>query len=263
MPSLLRLIESNLEACFLSFRRLPGALVRDDPALLAVATPLAANFFNGVARARFPSRDADAHIAAALQPFHARRVPFRWWITPSARPADLGRRLARHGLEHVADTPGMAAGLSASLAPATSPGVTIERILDPAGLRLWIDTFTTGFDVPAQEARHWYGAFAPFGFGPASPWHYFLGRLDGQPAATASLLLGGGAAGIYHVVTSPHARGRGLASALTLAAMRAARDLGQRVAVLQASAMGLNLYRRLGFEEHCRLALYFGQASPS
>jgi len=63
-------------------------------------------------------------------------------------------------------------------------------------------------------------------------------------------------AGIHHVATLPAARRRGLGSALTLAAIRSARELGYRVEVLVLSSEGFGACCRLGFRECCHADAY-------
>jgi len=53
------------------------------------------------------------------------------------------------------------------------------------------------------------------------------------------------------------ARGRGIGKAVTVAALKHAVRLGYRYAVLQASGEGEQLYLKIGFEEACRISLWF------
>jgi GNAT superfamily N-acetyltransferase len=78
----------------------------------------------------------------------------------------------------------------------------------------------------------------------------FIGYLSGEPVATSLLATtpGVGLAGIYSVATRPPFRGRGLGTALTAAALSAARAQGYEIAVLEPSPMGAPVYRRMGFE---------------
>ena len=94
------------------------------------------------------------------------------------------------------------------------------------------------------------------GIGHGLPLHHLLGRLDGRPVATASVLLDGGIAGVYDVSTVPGARRRGIGTALTVAALQLGRADGYEIAFLQPSAMGRRLYERLGFRECCVCRVY-------
>jgi predicted acetyltransferase len=54
----------------------------------------------------------------------------------------------------------------------------------------------------------------------------------------------------------PEARGQGFAKALVLTALHKAYTLGYHVATLQASQMGVNIYRRIGFHEYSKIGAY-------
>ena len=54
----------------------------------------------------------------------------------------------------------------------------------------------------------------------------------------------------------PEARGRGVGAAITLAPLLEARHLGFHIGILQASHLGYNVYRRLGFQDFGKLGHY-------
>jgi len=80
-----------------------------------------------------------------------------------------------------------------------------------------------------------------------------LAHEEDRPVACASLWLTAGSGSpvgfIGWVGALPDTRGRGLAAACTVAATNKAFELGAELASLQASPMGEQLYRRLGYEE--------------
>ncbi len=77
-----------------------------------------------------------------------------------------------------------------------------------------------------------------------------LAAVDGGGVvrATSGTGVAGTVANAFFINTDPAWRGRGVAHAMTAAALRAAREAGARQGCLDATAAGFSIYRRLGFE---------------
>jgi GNAT superfamily N-acetyltransferase len=205
-----------------------------------------------VVRAYLAESAAERRIDEIIASYDPQGGGVVWWVAPFHTPRDLAARLERRGFVHYGESAGMALDLSSR--PARIPtidGFTIEPVRDkatageyvavihedrPEGVPPYLPEHTQ-LTVDSVAARV---AHQPF---PT----YFLGRLGGRAVATSRLSLVAGTAGIYAVVTLGEARGRGIGSAMTLAALHAARDRGYRIATLQSSDMGHAIYRRLGF----------------
>lgn len=253
--SVIPAIEANLQASWRLFGRLPGAEVYDTPELLWISTNIAFPPFNGVLRTRLRPDVVDTTITTTLLHFTRKQVPMLWLVTPTTDPADLGQRLVARGLLQAVDDPGMALDLLTLPDDLPiPPGFTIEQVDDPATLHTW-SSFT---DQPAV-AEALFAWSSAIGFAPERELYHYLGRLDGQPVATASLVLGGGVAGLCNVMTVPDVQRRGIGALMTVIPLTAARARGYRIGVLQSSRMGLPLYSRLGFQEYCRIVGYLWQ----
>ena len=248
-------VEGAIRDCFLSYAALPGASLAESGELVGVRSNVPLPFFNGVPHARLGA-DAEQRVRATVAHFRDARVPFRWWGTPSTTPANLIEILAANGFRHVYDAPGMAIDL-ASLPEAKSiEGFSVRRVVDRAGLDDWMSVFGEGFQRPAAEWPVWRDTYVAFGLGPDDPWRHFVGYLDDVPVATTSMCVSPEIAGIYHVVTLPQARGKGIGAAVTLAALIEGRRAGCSHGALQSSEMAFGVYRSLGFEKACDLVLY-------
>jgi len=123
----------------------------------------------------------------------------------------------------------------------------IERVRDEATLAASKDTLARGFGEGPVEAE-WVGeVYRSIGLGDEVPWRHHPGHLRGGWSRPARLFLGAGVVRIYFVLAVQQARRRGIGAVLTLAPLRAARDMGCRVGVLGTPEMGRPVYCRLGF----------------
>jgi GNAT superfamily N-acetyltransferase len=244
--------ELILAECFRNFCARPGAVLVERDGVIGAMTDLQVSFFNGVGTTRMDSPEA---LADVVEQFKAHKRPFRWWVSPSMTPPDLAERLQAHGLRHRWDSPAMDKMLTDPEPLEFPSGVTVEQI-GAAKMPAWIDVLLRGFNIPAEQGAIWLDAYTNGGFDPATGWRHFLAYVDGEPMGITALLLRGTLAGIYHVVTLPAARNRGVGKAVMRAALEDARISGATAAALQSSELGLPLYRSLGFREHCMLSMY-------
>ncbi|MHB0875228.1 MAG: GNAT family N-acetyltransferase [Anaerolineae bacterium] len=248
-------VERSLCDFSLSFGCLPGATTYDGADVKWCYTGAAR--LNRVLSARFSDAETDARIDELLAYFAARRMPFSWFVGPADTPADLGPRLAAHGLHLRGNWTGMAFDLAAGkAAPPDIPDLEIRSIADRDGDQVWARTAAAGFAMPPVGAAGFFQVVDGVGDRLRHCSRRFVGYLDGSPSATSALYLTGGLAGLYYVSTVPGARGRGLATALTARALREAKAEGYLTAVLQASPAGASVYRRMGFVACSTIPIY-------
>lgn len=248
--SIAAIIEANINAYLLSFALLPGATLHDDASSTWVDSGVASSTLNSIVRAHFAPDTLDAPIESALAHFKQRNQPVTWHIGPTTQPPDLAQALLTHGMTHSEDEPGMAVELAhiQDIVPPPS-GLAIREVRDERGLRDWISVWL--FPAPDEVRQLHFAALLSRGLGDDLPWRYYVGYLDGKPVATSELFVAEGVAAVHYVVTLRELRRRGIGAAMTLHVLRAARDLGYRVAVLTASPDGHCTYQRLGFQDYC------------
>ncbi len=204
-------------------------------------------------RARVPDDRAEALIESRIAACRQRNVPMLWWTGPSSQPADLPSRLDRHGFL-LEPAFGMAADLSVeSPPPAADPAVVIEAVEDASTMEVWSRVLCDSFGAQRRFGDAFADLAVAIGLDARSPFRHFLARVNGEPAATCSLFLGAGVAGIYDVATVPDRRRRGVGSLLTWTVMNEGRSRGCRTSILHSSTLGLGMYRTLGFRDVCAI----------
>jgi GNAT superfamily N-acetyltransferase len=195
--------------------------------------------FNGCLLVR-PASAAD--FDASVDLLDAQNVPYQVWIADGLDEALAYRAAARGLTEDGWTMPGMVL-----LAPwtATIPplGISISEVVDAPAHRAWLSVIVDA-GMPKEVAQHLF----PASFAADGDVRLFTAFLNGAAVGTSLTIRTGEVCGVYSVVTLPKARRRGVGTAAAWAAVDAARGWGCRVVVLQASAMGLSSYERMGFQ---------------
>ncbi len=253
--------DENLAAHFTWVQaRTPGmrALVGDDLVLTECGMPC--DTFNAVFRARLAPAPAPSRIREAIAWFAGR--PLSWWVGPADEPADLGAQLSAEGLSPAESEVAMAADLARLRPTDTSPGgLEIRRARTPGELADFARVNAANWDPPDRLVVRFYELAAPVLLAPGCPLRMYVGYAGGEAVAASELTVGGGIAGLYGISTIAAHRRRGYGSAMTAHPLLEARDEGLSRAVLQASAKGLGVYERIGFEKFGEITEYKPEAA--
>jgi GNAT superfamily N-acetyltransferase len=209
--------------------------------------------FNGV----WPLDDsAAASLSGALDEIEQLGLPYSVQIRRGRTPGfeEEARRL---GLTVDEPMPGMVATPDDLHGPQL-PELEIVRVETADGLAQGLAVAAAGFGAPADLLAPLYllETAAVAGL------EYYLGRVDGRDVSTSVGYTIDDTVGVFNVATPAEHRGRGYGAALTAQAAREGFAAGADLAWLQSSAMGLSVYRRLGFREAETYAL-LTRPSPS
>lgn len=257
VQSLATAINGNLHCFFRYLQRSPVTEYYQDDGIVRWRTPVPHAWLNGVLCSRPPGEDEGPVLDRTLAYFKTSGVPaVSWWLEPNLQTTDWERQLARRGFHYERGTPGMAVDLNDLQDDGQGvPSLDVVTVRNAAGLRVWTHTMVAGFGLPAAWESGLFSLLEGLAFDP--PVRHYVGYLNGQPAAIATLFLAAGVAGLQYLATIPGARTRGVGGAMALAVLREARSLGYRVGVLQSSEMGYNLYLRLGFRNLCHVGYFY------
>jgi GNAT superfamily N-acetyltransferase len=199
--------------------------------------------------ANYSAADAGKEIRSVIEQIRLGNAPPVWRTGPSTRPENMEAHLLQAGFIKRWDSAGMGMELSDLRSDfELPPGLEIEPAADDRTLREWAWVATLGlFNHPESEADYFYELMRSAKA--CGRLEFFLGRYEGRPAASSASFYFDGIAGIYFVATLPEFRRKGLGLNVTLAPLRKARETGAQGAILQASALGEPVYRRLGFKK--------------
>ncbi len=244
---LVALEHGSFVACYRALAEAaPAGSIRDEGGAFAFVTGLSLPMFNGCIIA---DPDRAPGLGSALDWLTEHDLPYSLWA-PDGVAAEVDTLAAKHGLARESQPlPGMVLN-PVPASPALPRDLVIESVgagREPDFARVVVG-LGLGEDAAAQLTSPSFVARTDVDL--------FVGYLEGDPIGTSIAISSAGAGGVVNVLTLEEARGRGFGTALTWAAVQAGVARGHDTVVLQATPMGLPVYRSMGFETVVEYAEY-------
>ncbi|TET51857.1 MAG: hypothetical protein E3J58_01255 [Actinomycetota bacterium] len=254
---IINVIEKNLLEQIRYYGHSSKAGLIDNGNMMKFLTRIPLPFFNCVLFYNSNYKNLERQIKNFIGYGRSKKTPLLWIIGPSSKPHNIGALLEDNGFKYDDHMLSMAICISdLKKDPQYIDGFKVEIVDSNKKLEKWVHACLRGFDESGKNFSRIYEFERSLGCGKDRPWVRFTGIVDGEAIATSAVFMGSEAAGLDNVTTTPDWRKKGAGASMVLYALRFSQSLGYSAGVLQASDMGFNLYRRLGFKKYYEFKEY-------
>jgi GNAT superfamily N-acetyltransferase len=232
-----------------------GTVIGEDAGMFMVASarPFARSLFYSSAR-RFDRAVPAEKAITALRSFGSEHgQPLNLWVSTD-RDGDLVVAAEAAGMKLGIEMEDMAMA-SAPALPTPASGVELAEVRDPEEADAFAEVHRA-LRIEADQDPDSVLHFASHGVLLDPRVHAFVAYLDRAPAACAMTFRHEDSAGLFWVATKTSARNQGLGALVSAAAVGGAFQTGAKTVTLTATALGVPVYRRLGFERFATRARY-------
>jgi ribosomal protein S18 acetylase RimI-like enzyme len=158
----------------------------------------------------------DHHIEPLVRWYAEHGIKPTFELVPGQYDANLGRELARLGF-YQSSFHASLIGKPIADGPADG-GAAIERVATATALEEYLDAYVAGWDIPEKHHAQFKSNVRPWL--QQAGWSLYVARMNGRPAAAATLYLHDGVGYLADSATDPSFRRRGLQAALLRRRMR-------------------------------------------
>ena len=234
-----------------------GGEVRELPGVSVAAAGVTFQMFNAAFLSAPVHNDSELQqrILLSMSHFNVRGLEWAYWVCEDWMDPKTRKKsrqiFERHGLRHSVDLPGMVAE---RIAPPVKPlpVLQVRRVGDTATRDAFCAIGSTCFHVPILWFREVFDNHLVW-----QQFAAYVGYHNEEPVATAAVVIGGGAMGVYNVATVPDQQRRGYGEAVMRHALaEAQREHGLERSILQSTPAGYKLYQRMGYRQITRVSVY-------
>ncbi len=248
---IIKLIEKNLFEQIRFYGSSRRVRLIDNKNIIKFLSHISLPFFNCVIFYDFDSKNLEKQIKDFIKYGRSKKTSLLWLVGPSSKPHSIGALLEKNSFKYDDHMMSMAIEIKDIKNDLKHiNGFEIELVDNSKKLERWVHACLKGFDENCKNFSSIYEFEKSLGCGRTLPWVRFTGIVYGEAVATSAIFMGSEAAGLDNVTTVPDWRKKGVGAFMVAHAFKFSQSLGYNIGVLQASDMGYNLYRKLGFKKY-------------
>ena len=253
-------VEENLFAYIRFFANHKKNLYHEDDAVLTFIseTDIPSMQSNSIYKIAINKEtNIDEQIKTLIRPFKDKKKPLFLTTGPSSKPENLKEHLEKNGIHHVQTQRGMALDLETYDEKFELPNnLVLKKVEDETDLKNWLKIYTIGFDYSSSLGDFIYNQYGDKLINKKDDMTHYIAYLNGKPVSTSTLFITDNIAGLYNIITIPEGRNNGLGKIMTKVPLEEGKKQGCKIAILQATELGVPLYSKLGFNEVCTFDLF-------
>ena len=254
---IIKIIEKNLFEQIRFYGNSHSARLIDNENIIKFLSHIPLPFFNCVIYYDLDPKNLKKQINDFIKYGRSKKTSLLWLVGPSSKPNSIGAFLEENSFKYDDHMMSMAIeipDLKNDLKNINN--FEIELVDNRKKLEKWVHTCLKGFDENGKNFSSIYEFEKSLGYRKTLPWVRFTGIIDGEAIATSAIFMGSEVAGLDNVTTIPCWRKKGVGASMVAHALKFSQSFGYNVGVLQASTMGYNLYRKLGFKKYYEFKEY-------
>lgn len=216
-------------------------------------------FLNGVYRCELSERGIEEKIRTTIEHYRKLKLPFRWKVTPSSRPANLKTLLLQEGLELKDTLFGLFAEPKELKIP-TNPRTEVKE-LTLANLEDWLRVQELAWQVPPPGIAYLRHKTTETLKSKSDPYNNLIAYYDGEPVGSAGLRFFPDYAYLAGAAVNPSARKQGVYRTLLAHRMRMIEQRGVPAVIHCLENTSAPICLKLGFEKVCEIYSYEPKSS--
>ena len=230
-------------------------VVELDP-IVCISTEVPIPELNWVFSTR-PSRERiKPLVKETISYYEAVKKPFVWWVLENNLTEELKQLFEENNMHVKLASSAMGFNLENDIGDiAIDDDLIIKRVSTKKELDDFGEASYKGFEIDTKY-EYLFKNFVQKMRYDSPKQELFVGYYKNRPQCTGLLFIEGGVAGLYWISTAPDCRKKGYGFSLTTYMLKHIKKRGLKTAVLESSEMGINLYRKIGFEELNKVYLY-------